>query len=518
MMFTSSLPLCAQPVTGKCGDGICDDFEKNHPDVCPQDCSGDTSRSARPIMGKCGDGICDDFEKKHPNVCPQDCGHQTDSAPRLPDAGSPPVMSEPPTLKVSSVQRPVNESPFGVFGPYGYEMDPGATVITRQTAGSYLKDLGASWVQVRYWEEIDVPAGISVYSRIGGEAHVDSSNITDAYRSALRNVIRTYKGQIKYWEVGTEPSGFPPPRGWKDNPQSYAVFLRESYSIIKQECGDCKVVFGGLSGVGAGLTEDWPSARFLREVLAAGGGKYIDAFEFKQHHYMAKDYRIIKKRMDVYRKLFSEVGIDLKRMPVFLETATHDGAPSEPAGSLLSKIPLAPQTESEQAAGLFRIYIYSIAQGIDKVFWNLLIERYNFGGNPGSDFNHYGLIHNEKNERLSHRKLAFFTFKKMTEILDGADWKGIQIVQDQDDLFLCRIPKKGHVVWAAWSDRQNVRPMIVSGITSAAVVMTTMVPTAATGKNVIDYARSFLTERLHAVSGKVTIQITNIPVLLEEVP
>ena len=26
---------CAQPLTGKCGDGICDDFEKAHPDACP---------------------------------------------------------------------------------------------------------------------------------------------------------------------------------------------------------------------------------------------------------------------------------------------------------------------------------------------------------------------------------------------------------------------------------------------------------------------------------------------------
>ena len=28
----------AQPLTGKCGDGICDDFEKAHPDACPGDC------------------------------------------------------------------------------------------------------------------------------------------------------------------------------------------------------------------------------------------------------------------------------------------------------------------------------------------------------------------------------------------------------------------------------------------------------------------------------------------------
>src|SRR3989338_4320757 len=31
---------------------------------------------AQPLTGKCGDGICDDFERTRSNLCPQDCAHE----------------------------------------------------------------------------------------------------------------------------------------------------------------------------------------------------------------------------------------------------------------------------------------------------------------------------------------------------------------------------------------------------------------------------------------------------------
>ncbi|MFP5258922.1 MAG: beta-galactosidase, partial [Acidobacteriota bacterium] len=80
---------------GKCGDGICDDFERAK-GVCPQDCGASggaagstsalpgssvgiaparagTSVGSGAAAGKCGDGVCDDFERTK-GVCQQDCG------------------------------------------------------------------------------------------------------------------------------------------------------------------------------------------------------------------------------------------------------------------------------------------------------------------------------------------------------------------------------------------------------------------------------------------------------------
>ena len=71
----------AQPLTGKCGDGICDNFERTRASLCPRDCvsekSTESSGSQKPVaapIGKCGDNICDNFEKANPGACSTDCG------------------------------------------------------------------------------------------------------------------------------------------------------------------------------------------------------------------------------------------------------------------------------------------------------------------------------------------------------------------------------------------------------------------------------------------------------------
>ena len=73
----------AQPLTGKCGDGICDDFERTRSNLCPQDCSLEKStessgsqESVVAPIGRCGDAICDNLEKVNPGVCPADCGSE----------------------------------------------------------------------------------------------------------------------------------------------------------------------------------------------------------------------------------------------------------------------------------------------------------------------------------------------------------------------------------------------------------------------------------------------------------
>ena len=58
----------AVPRPHPCGDGVCDQFEQNNPDVCPRDCE------ERPADFEwCGDGHCDALER-HEGSCPADCG------------------------------------------------------------------------------------------------------------------------------------------------------------------------------------------------------------------------------------------------------------------------------------------------------------------------------------------------------------------------------------------------------------------------------------------------------------
>jgi hypothetical protein len=103
---------------GQCGDGFCDEAEKEDPNLCPQDCPAaevaavatappteppppppavpDTpapGAEATKPGGKCGDGVCDELEKKDPNLCPQDCA-QSPEPDQVPSTGVPDY--EPP--------------------------------------------------------------------------------------------------------------------------------------------------------------------------------------------------------------------------------------------------------------------------------------------------------------------------------------------------------------------------------------------------------------------------------------
>jgi len=115
-------------------------------------------------------------------------------------------------------------------------------------------------------------------------------------------------------------------------------------------------------------------------------------------------------------------------MPIFIETATHDGYPQKKPYALWLK----DQSESIQASGLIKIYTYGISIGIDRIFWDNLLEDC-YKNDSDEPFNYFGLINNPLNtDGLSHRKLAYYSFKKMIEILDGSDWNNIQTIQESD--------------------------------------------------------------------------------------
>jgi hypothetical protein len=75
-----------------CGDGLCDEVEQKNPDLCPQDCATAEPPSAGhadvvsdtgwvvtgtedlpPSEDRCGDGACDEQERENPELCPEDC-------------------------------------------------------------------------------------------------------------------------------------------------------------------------------------------------------------------------------------------------------------------------------------------------------------------------------------------------------------------------------------------------------------------------------------------------------------
>lgn len=204
-------------------------------------------------LGKCGDGICDDFEKLKSDLCPKDCQSTTRSnQPSQPTPSeqpqTKPPISEQPNKTTKSQEEIIKDSPFGIFAPYITVTLDRPRGISKSDINAYLNDLNVKWVQeMPRGDELDslLKSGLNVYSRALPASAVRPT-IPSNYEETLKQTIEQYKDKVKYWEVDTEPSGFPPPQGWQGYPKEYAEFLKLTYKIIRSRCSDCQVVFGGL--------------------------------------------------------------------------------------------------------------------------------------------------------------------------------------------------------------------------------------------------------------------------------
>ncbi|MFA6294013.1 MAG: LamG-like jellyroll fold domain-containing protein, partial [Victivallales bacterium] len=92
------------------------------------------------------------------------------------------------------------------------------------------------------------------------------------HQEHLRNLVTRYKGKVKYWEILNEPNS-----GHSQGMTAaiYVKFLKEAYDIIKGIDPEAKVV----GPCGTSNYQEW-----TEEVLAAGGGEYLDILSF--HNYI----------------------------------------------------------------------------------------------------------------------------------------------------------------------------------------------------------------------------------------
>ena len=400
--------------------------------------------------------------------------------------------------------------------------------VSNQQISRWLHELKIPWVQEMPPSINDLPADVHIYTRVGREAGLQppGTDLT-AYTKALQGFVRENKKRIKYYEADSEVSGFRLPVGWQGHPQQYLTFLKATYTTVKEECPDCTVVLAGIPGVGSKKpVADNRHSRFLKTLLKNGAGHYFDAFSFKQHHAPASGYLAIRDKMQEYGRMLAEYDIDIHKIPVFLETATYDGSPGYPPDSPLSFLKLPPQTEREQAAGLVKLYIFSLSLGIDKIFWNELVERHNFGGSPDNPFNYYGLINNPQNDGNSHKKLAFFTLQNMVTTFTGADWQQMKTIVEKNGLHLYKVPikqsgtgknwTKNKNIWVVWNDSNKIQKLTLNGIRSADVVIRNAVPMGKSGRDIAAPGQMFPGKQQQAAGKSITVTVQDIPLYIEE--
>ena len=479
-----------------------------------------------------------------------------------------PAFFEPQKEPTTSQEQINKDSPFGMHGAFSRPFftdnispQEGARMFSEvKEPYSHVLDIGARWIRLSsdiYWSTVQptkeyvdnglydwsffdalhgrAPSGVNTLGTISVGKERTKNNtwefinkeVEEKYLEFVKKVVERYDGDgiddmpglknpIKYWQIENEPAVYYEPRfDW----QGFSHLVEITYKVIKENDPESNVALGGLAGGNAVNNFNDPFyPLFLKQlndfyfpILKSLKDKniYLDIFDI---HYYSGDLRWPQNKWednwedmkDIYniiRKNLDENGY--KNTEIWItETATMEKINGEKA----------------QAASLVKRYVYPLSFGVKKVFWWNMIEG-EYPLEVDKPANHLGLVYDgigKDDPGYGVKKLAYYTYKKMIEILEGSDWDNIQAIQESDGVYIYKFVKDSKPIWIVWNDNSAEKQITISGITSSQVKITEAVPKYESGVDVKDYSAAFNIETKSVQNGKVIITLKDIPVFIEE--
>jgi hypothetical protein len=384
------------------------------------------------------------------------------------------------------------------------------------------------------WAVIDniygrVPVGINALANIivdqgirPGTWKFINKEVEEKYIKFVKKLVERYDGDgiddmpglknpIKYWQIENEPALIYVKSTSKSlDWQSFRHITEITYNAIKESDPEAKIAVAGMAG-GHAINIDEPLLKKERKefyplLLQNLKGKNIDIFDI--HYYglpgppsegpegwkgMKNIYNLIRKTLDKNGFKNTEIW--------FTETASE----SKP-------------NERLQAVDIVRRIVYPLSFGVKKVFWwNMIEGEYPLEVDKPSS--HFGLVYDGlgKNDLgYGVKKLSYYTYKKVIEVLEGSDWNNIQIIQESDDIYIYKFTKNKKSIYVAWTNNDTKKQVVIEGINSSVVKITEAVPKFKSGKDVKDYSKAFNTETVTVSKNKITVALGKIPLFIEE--
>ena len=383
-----------------------------------------------------------------------------------------------------------------------------------------------------YWAEYDklygnIPEGINILANIATEpGRVDFGyEISGSYLPVdeskyslfVTSAVERYDGDgvddmpglvnpIMYWQVDNEPQ--------VQVKTGYADLQRITYLAVKQACSECKVMIGGATGFPNKFADNF---QVYSQMLADLNGQYVDIFDFHWYGFADGDYRESKDAYDLVRSKLNEHSFG--NIPVWItEMGCHSGTIrwEEPYDGLY-------QSEAQQAGDYLKRFIYPLSFGVKKIFPAFgLIEGFK---QDDAYFDHTGLIYDgafSDDMGLGVKKLGYYTYKLMTDKLEGSDWDSIQTIRESGNVYIYKFLKGGESVYVAWwdyfDDTGASKTITFNVDFTGDALITTAVPNADSGADLIgDYPDFFKTETKTVSGVQVTITLDENPVFVEAV-
>ena len=365
---------------------------------------------------------------------------------------------------------PASESPFGfhpanVPGP-GDAFGPAREIGIRWHRGFY-----AYWVVVQRtqadidagrfdWRANDrewgaVPESMTILANIGlpERRSTDGWRLTqpeEKYLAFVKAAVERYDGDgiddmpglkvpIRFWQVENEPDMR------SEDWEGFAHIQEITYRAMKEACPEATVLMAGQTGGGIEVFD-----RFYEPLLKKLGGRSADVYDLHYYGDAKLDWKGVQPVLKHIRGRLDALGY--AKTPIWItEMGSYSGAPGDEGGRRGPPTPA--QTEREQARDVVKRYAFPLALGVKKVFWAFgLMEGFK---HDDGYFDHTGFIYDgefDDDRTRGVRKLAYFSYRKMTEVLDGADWSRAEILDLGPDVTAIRVPRGKGMVTIAWSD------------------------------------------------------------------
>jgi len=452
-----------------------------------------------------------------------------------------------------SAEQIVSTSPFGIVG--------NRTIDELKAEKLYFKDLNIKWTRpgslqiiwgrdepqkgkynwkildraIGLFKEMNITAVMTISIRNQWDQSYDRDPTLDfwklprikmlndekAYRKYLSEVVRRYP-HIKYYQIGNEPLNF-----WGDSVENFAKLIKMSYEVIKKEKPDAVILLPGTADPRYCFNKFMePLLKILKKYKEKTGIQYFDIADF---HWSGQYENAKTKRSANYRRVmigngsvdrlkdaikrirntFEKYGF--KDVPIWItEMSDYSG---QPVGNRRNKYIF--QSEKEQAKEIFKRYVYSIALGIEKIFWISIIEKYRMCGPANNYFDNVGLINNPLHDGEAHKKLSYYTYKLMLQELEGCAWKKTKLLKDENGIVIIKFIRNERPIWVIWNDNRDKKKVTISGIPAQQVGLIKAVCEHKSGEAISDYKTAFFSLAKKVLAGKISIMLDDIPVIIK---
>ena len=347
--------------------------------------------------------------------------------------------------------------------------------------------------------------------------------------------------QIKIWKLTTEPDWL---TGTLDG---YDDLLYLTYTAMKEADADARLANGAVPGhpycyLGHCGRQKGFEAHYVPMLQNLSGRcrEFCNGFNgecsvncldyFFIHWYFAglDDYRIHDSATneDVLSYLRQTLDRNGFNVPIWIaNTDTFSGDPDDTRAYEIVE-----RSESQQADDIVKTHVYALSRGVEKVIMEGFMEGYD-GVKGCTYFNLVGLIYDGQLKECGDlgfgiRKLSYYSYKLMTEKLEGSDWKNVETITGlPSNVYAYKFLKNNQPVWVLWWDYWHDPSASTKTVTlnlgvNGILKVTNSVPHFENGLKLqnsgVTYPDFFDSELKVSSNGQITLQLNQNPVYIEK--